>query len=67
MREKILIVGSADMDLTLQMQALPHAGEDAIEESRFAYSAGGGGAVAALAMTRLFTLVRFSASVDRPP
>ena len=36
MREKILIVGSADMDLTLQMQALPHAGEDAIEESRFA-------------------------------
>lgn len=63
MREKILIVGSADMDLTLQMQALPHAGEDAIEESRFAYSAGGGGAVAALAMTRLGMDVSYAARV----
>ncbi len=63
MRERVLIVGSADMDLSLQMQALPHAGESAIEESRFAYSAGGGGAVAALAMTRLGADVMYAARV----
>ncbi len=53
MHEKILIVGSAEMDLTLYMKALPRAGEDATEESGFAYSAGGGGATAALTLSRL--------------
>ncbi len=53
MNEKILIVGSADMDLTLYMRALPGAGQDTVEDGRFGYSAGGGGAAAALMLARL--------------
>lgn len=63
MRDKVLVVGAADMDLTLQMQALPRAGEDAVEEGRFAYSAGGGGSIAALALTRLGMDVLYAARV----
>ncbi|MBQ8174117.1 MAG: hypothetical protein IJ009_01805 [Clostridia bacterium] len=53
MREKVLIIGAANMDFTMQVRSMPAAGETAIEESRFHYAAGGNGAAAAMAILRL--------------
>lgn len=53
MREKVLIIGAANMDFTMQVRSLPAAGETVTEESRFGYAAGGNGAAAAMAVLRL--------------
>ncbi len=53
MQERILVVGAADMDLSLPMRALPRAGEASVEDGRFRYAAGGSGAVTALALSHL--------------
>ncbi len=53
MQERILVIGSADMELLLPSRALPRAGESSEEEGRYAYSAGGIGTVAALALSDL--------------
>lgn len=53
MGKRILIVGAANMDFTMELRALPPAGESVTEEGRYRYTAGGAGAVAALAVTRL--------------
>lgn len=53
MQERILVIGSADMELLLPSRALPRAGESSFEEGRYAYSAGGIGTVAALALSDL--------------
>lgn len=53
MQERILVVGGADMDLTMNMHILPRAGEIAVEDNRFDYAAGGVGTVAALSLVDL--------------
>lgn len=53
MREKVLIIGAANMDFTMQVRSMPAAGETVTEESRFHYAAGGNGAAAAMAVLRL--------------
>ena len=53
MQQRILVVGSADMDLLMNMHLLPRAGESTVEDNRFDYTAGGVGTVAALALVDL--------------
>ena len=53
MQKRTLVVGAANMDLTMEMRTVPQAGECATDEGRYRYTAGGAGAVAALAITRL--------------
>lgn len=53
MGEKILVIGAANMDFTMQVRSMPAAGETVTEESRFHYAAGGGGAAAAMALLQL--------------
>ena len=50
MQERILVVGSADMDLLMNMHVMPRAGETAVEDNRFGYTAGGGGTLSALSL-----------------
>ena len=47
MGKRILIVGAANMDFTMELRTLPPAGESVTEEGRYRYTAGGAGAVAA--------------------
>ena len=53
MGKRILVVGSANMDFTMEMRAMPAAGESLREEGGCRYTAGGAGAIAALTVTRL--------------
>ena len=53
MEKRILVVGAANMDFTMELRTLPAAGESTTEEGRYRYTAGGAGALAALAITRL--------------
>ena len=53
MRDKILVIGGASMDFTMQVRKLPAAGESTTEDNRFGYAAGGSGARAALTLARL--------------
>lgn len=53
MREKLLVVGAADMNLTLPVRAMPPAGASVTEDGKPRYSAGGGGATAAVALASL--------------
>ena len=53
MREKLLVVGAADMNLTLPVRALPPVGATVTEDGKPRYSAGGGGATAAVALASL--------------
>lgn len=53
MQEKILVVGAADMNLTLPMRAIPPVGASVTEDGRPRYTAGGGAAVAAVALAGL--------------
>lgn len=53
MGRRILTVGAATMDFTMELHALPAAGESVQEGGRYRYTAGGAGAGAALAITRL--------------
>ena len=51
--KKILLVGSANMDLFMNMARLPAAGETLIDDGGVAYMPGGKGANAAMALTKL--------------
>ena len=51
--KRILVIGSANMDLSLNMYKLPEAGETVIDDGGVAYSPGGKGGNAAIAFKRL--------------
>lgn len=53
MKNKVLIVGSANMDLSLNMFRIPAPGETLIDDGGVAYVPGGKGANAAVAFARL--------------
>ena len=53
MSKKILLVGSANMDLSMNMLRVPAAGETLIDDGGVAYLPGGKGANAAAAFSRL--------------
>jgi ribokinase len=53
MNKKILIIGSANMDLSLNMYKIPAPGETVIDDGGVAYTPGGKGANAAISMKRL--------------
>ena len=51
--KKILVIGSANMDLSMNMYKLPQAGETLIDDGGVAYVPGGKGANAAVAFAKL--------------
>ena len=51
MSKKILLVGSANMDLSMNMLRVPEAGETLLDDGGVAYLPGGKGANAAIAFT----------------
>jgi ribokinase len=53
MSKKILLVGSANMDLSMNMLRVPEAGETLLDDGGVAYLPGGKGANAAAAIARL--------------
>ena len=53
MNKKILVVGSANMDLSLNVYRTPEPGETLVDDGGVAYSPGGRGANAAIAFSRL--------------
>ena len=53
MSKKILIIGSSNMDLSMNMYRVPEAGETLIDDGGVAYLPGGKGANAAVAFARL--------------
>lgn len=53
MKKKILIVGSANMDLTMNMYRIPKEGETLFDDGGVAYLPGGKGANAAIAFAKL--------------
>lgn len=53
MKKRILIVGSANMDLSMNMYRMPKAGETLLDDGGVAYLPGGKGANAAIAFARL--------------
>ena len=53
MNRKILVVGSANMDLSLNVYRTPEPGETLVDDGGVAYIPGGRGANAAIAFTRL--------------
>lgn len=53
MSKKILLVGSANMDLSMNMLRVPDAGETLLDDGGVAYLPGGKGANAAVAVSRL--------------
>ena len=61
--KKVLIVGSANMDLSMNMYKVPEAGETLIDDGGVAYIPGGKGANAAVALSRLGANTVFSARV----
>ena len=52
-KKKILVVGSSNMDLSMNMYKLPAAGETLIDDGGVAYVPGGKGANAAVAFSKL--------------
>ena len=59
-KRKILLIGSANMDLSMNMYKLPEPGETLIDDGGVAYVPGGKGANAAVALTRLGATCVFS-------
>ena len=57
---RILIIGSANMDLSLNVFKVPLAGETVLDDGGVAYTPGGKGANAAVAFSRLGARVTFS-------
>ena len=53
MKKRILVVGSANMDLCLNVYRMPQAGETVSDNGGVAYTPGGKGANAAVALARL--------------
>ena len=58
MSKKILVIGSANIDLSMNMFRVPAQGETLIDDGGVAYTPGGKGANAAIA---------FAASIGEPP
>lgn len=52
-KKKILVVGSSNMDLSMNMYKLPEAGQTVVDDGGVAYVPGGKGANAAIAFSRL--------------
>lgn len=52
-KKRILLVGSANMNLSMNIARLPAPGETLLDDGGVAYTPGGGGASAAVALTRL--------------
>ena len=63
--KKILIVGSANMDLSLNMYEVPEAGQTVIDDGGVAYTPGGKGANSAVALAKLGANVVFAAKLGR--
>ena len=61
--KKILVVGSANMDLSMNMYKVPDVGETLIDDGGVAYVPGGKGANAAVALTKLGADCHFCAKV----
>lgn len=59
-KKKILLIGSASMELSMNMYKLPEAGESLTDDGGVAYIPGGKGANAAVAITRLGAQCVFS-------
>jgi ribokinase len=59
-KKRILLIGSANMDLTMNMYKLPEAGEALIDDAGVAYTPGGRGANGAIALTKLGAQCIFS-------
>ena len=64
-KRKILLVGSANMDLSLNMYEVPAAGETVLDDGGVAYTPGGKGANSAVALARLGADVVLSAKLGR--
>ena len=62
---KILLVGSANMDLSMNIYKMPSAGETLLDDGGVAYTPGGKGANAAVAFARLGGECIFSAKLGR--
>lgn len=58
--KKILIIGSSNMDLSLNVYKVPSAGETVCDDGGVAYTPGGKGANAAIAFSRLGATAVFS-------
>ncbi len=52
-KKKILLIGSSNMDLSMNVYKIPDAGETIIDDGGVAYTPGGKGANAAVAITKL--------------
>lgn len=52
-KKKILIIGSSNLDFTMNLYKLPEAGENIVDDGGVAYIPGGKGASAAIAFNRL--------------
>ena len=61
--KKILVIGSANMDLALNVYRVPNAGETLTDNGGVAYTPGGKGANAAIAFARLGADVSFCAKL----
>ena len=61
--KKILVIGSANMDLSMNMYKVPEAGETLIDDGGVAYIPGGKGANAAVALKKLGADCFFCAKV----
>lgn len=59
-KKRILLIGSANMDLTMNMYKLPEPGEALIDDAGVAYMPGGKGANGAIALTKLGAQCVFS-------
>ncbi len=59
-KKRILLIGSANMDLVMNMYKLPEAGEVLIDDAGVAYMPGGKGANGAIALTKLGAQCIFS-------
>ena len=53
MKKKVLVIGSSNMDLSLNVYKIPAAGETIIDDGGVAYTPGGKGANAAIALAKL--------------
>ncbi len=62
-KRKMLVIGSANMDLSLNMYKLPEAGQTVTDDGGVAYTPGGKGANAAVAFKRLGDDVVFCAKL----
>ena len=63
--KKILLIGSANMDLSLNMYEVPQPGETLLDDGGVAYTPGGKGANSAVAFAKLGANVVLSAKLGR--